>query len=216
MDLGLALTGAGMAGLIRRDYEAAREVLAEAERLVARKDDAHLLPRVLLLRGRLQIRDGEVEEGLALLRRGIDAWRSGGTRTMVDRQLKQLVEACPEAGQVELGLEAVREAMELLEESEAQVFRADFHRLESELLLMRGEGGEVDEAEARFLKAIEVARRQEAKLWELRAASSLARLWGRQGRQREARGLLTPVYNWFTEGFDTPDLVDARRLLAEL
>ena len=157
-------------------------------------------------------------------------------------QLQLLAGGCLEAGKVEFGLGAVRETMALMEESDVRIDEAEIHRLEGELILSRqpsaiscqqpagGRGGaghekagggqvradQEREAEACFLKAIEVARRQQAKSWELRAATSLARLWWTQGKALEARGLLAPVYGWFTEGFDTPDLVDARRLLAEL
>jgi predicted ATPase len=90
---------------------------------------------------------------------------------------------------------------------------AELHRLRGELLQQQGEDSE---AETNFLTAIEVARQQQAKSWELRAALSLSRLWSRQGRQAEAKNVLAPVYNWFTEGFETADLVEARQLLEEL
>jgi predicted ATPase len=92
---------------------------------------------------------------------------------------------------------------------------ADLHRLKGELLLTRTPA-DLARAEASFLDALEVARRQSAKLWELRAARSLARLWQGQGRKQEARDLLAPVYDWFTEGFDTRDLKEAKVLLEEL
>jgi predicted ATPase len=97
-----------------------------------------------------------------------------------------------------------------------QHFRdAERHRLKAVILLDQDEG-QADEAEALLREAIEIAQRQEAKSWELRAATSLARLWQRQGKRAEARDLLQPVYDWFTEGFDTQDLKDAKALLEEL
>jgi len=97
-----------------------------------------------------------------------------------------------------------------------RVYEAKLHRLKGELLLMQGGTDAAAPAEACLHRALAVARRQGAKSHELRAGTSLARLWREQGRQREARRLLAPIYDWFTEGFDTPDLQEARRLLAEL
>jgi predicted ATPase len=90
----------------------------------------------------------------------------------------------------------------------------EVHRLKGELLLVRG--GAEPEAEKCFQRAIEVARRQQAKSWELRATMSLCRLWQKQGKQEQARQALTEIYSWFTEGFDTPDLREATALLEEL
>jgi predicted ATPase len=94
-------------------------------------------------------------------------------------------------------------------------YDAELHRLRAEILLDM-DGNAVEEAEALFGHALEIARRQEAKTFELRAATSLARLWQRQGKRDAARALLAPIYAWFTEGFDTKDLKDAKALLAEL
>ena len=95
------------------------------------------------------------------------------------------------------------------------MWEPELHRLKGVLLLSQSAKNEI-EAEARFRKAIEVAREQSAKSFELRAATNLARLWQGQGKIKEARGLLAPVYEWFTEGFETPDLKEANALLVEL
>jgi predicted ATPase len=128
-----------------------------------------------------------------------------------------LAEAYRKDGQVEEGLTTVVEALAFVERTEERFYEAELHRLKGELTLkkskVKGRKSEVVEAEAYFLKAIEVARKQEAKSWELRAAMSLARLWQKQGKRLEAQELLAPVYNWFTEGFDTKDLQDAQALL---
>jgi predicted ATPase len=116
-------------------------------------------------------------------------------------------------GQTEEGLVNLAEALALVEETDERHWEAEIHRLKGELLLMQGDDAE---AEASFHRAIEGARRQSAKSWELRAATSLARLWGRQGRTDEARQALAEIYGWFTEGFDTPDLKEAEVLLAQL
>jgi len=131
-----------------------------------------------------------------------------------------LAEAYRKDGQVEEGLTTVVEALAFVERTEERFYEAELHRLKGELTLkkskVKGRKSEVVEAEAYFLKAIEVARKQEAKSWELRAAMSLARLWQKQGKRLEAQELLAPVYNWFTEGFDTKDLQDAQALLKNL
>jgi predicted ATPase len=103
----------------------------------------------------------------------------------------------------------------LTEKSGVRWFEAELHRKRSELLRTGHPGAEA-EAEAGFRRAIAIARRQDAKLWELRAANSLARLWRDQGKRDEACSLLTPVYGWFTEGFDTPDLKESKARLDEL
>ena len=105
--------------------------------------------------------------------------------------------------------------MAFAEESGERWWEADLHRLEGELLLIRASDNQA-EAEACFRRALEVAQAQSAKAFELRASTSLARLWAEQGRRAEAHDLLAPIYGWFTEGFDTADLKDAKALLEEL
>ena len=125
-----------------------------------------------------------------------------------------------QAGQAEEGLSVLAEAREIVTQRGERWSEAEIHRLTGELTLQAHAQHltrtQVEEAEAWFHTAIEIARRQEAKSWELRAATSLARLWQKQGKQIEARELLAPVYEWFTEGFDTADLTEAKTLLAEL
>ena len=108
----------------------------------------------------------------------------------------------------------------MVEEMDERYFEAELYRLRGELLLMQGDDVEAEaslhQAESCFQHAIEVARHQQAKSWELRATTSLARLWQKQGRVDEARQMLAEIYGWFTEGFDTPDLKEARTLLDEL
>ena len=110
----------------------------------------------------------------------------------------------------------VDKALALIEQKDTHYHEAEHHRIKGELLLLRGEAKAEVEAEACYHKAIELARQQQAKSWELRAVMSLCRLWQRQGKREEARQLLAEIYGWFTEGFDTPDLKDARELLEEL
>ena len=107
------------------------------------------------------------------------------------------------------------EALEYAAQTGIVYYEAELHRLDGELRL-RLDTADEQRAEASFRRALEIARQQQAKSWELRGATSLARLWGEQGRRAEARDLLAPVYGWFTEGFDTADLREAAALLSEL
>jgi predicted ATPase len=125
-----------------------------------------------------------------------------------------LAEAYGKSGQAAEGLTILEEALALVEKTGQGVYEAELHRLQGEVLLIHAvEGGG---AEACFQQALTVARRQEAKSLELRAAMSLSQLWQQQGKRDEARELLAPVYGWFTEGFDTADLQEAKALLEEL
>ena len=129
-------------------------------------------------------------------------------------------EAYRSGGQADEGLTVLAEALEVVDTTGERFYEAELHRLKGELTLQSQAVSQqsivVEEAEASFHKALDIARAQEAKSWELRAATSLARLWQQQGKTQEARDLLAPVYNWFTEGFDTADLKDAKALIAEL
>jgi predicted ATPase len=121
-----------------------------------------------------------------------------------------LAQAHASAGHVETGLKVLAEALAFVERSAERYYESELHRLEGELLLTQGEEAA---AEASFHRAIEIARGQHAKTWELRATVSLCRLWQKQGKRQEARQRLAEIYAWFSEGFDTPDLKEARALL---
>jgi predicted ATPase len=118
-------------------------------------------------------------------------------------------------GQAEAGLTLLREALGLMAQTEERWDEAELYRLKGELLLQQSVENHV-EAEACFHQALSIAQSQSAKSWELRAATSLATLWHRQGKCQDAYDLLAPVYAWFTEGFDTADLQDAKALLEAL
>jgi predicted ATPase len=165
-----------------------------------------------LLCGWVLVRAGQPGEGFRRLCAGIDTARAMGARILTLCSLPVLAEACLAAGRVEEGLSAVREALAETEETELRFYEGELDRLEGELVLASAAPDE-SAAEASFRKAIALARRRDAKPWELRAATSLARLLTRRGRREEARGLLAPVYSWFTEGFDTADLKEAKALL---
>jgi predicted ATPase len=158
---------------------------------------------------------GQGEEGMAQVLQGIAAWRATGAVQLVPYFSTLLAEVSAHLGHIEDGLQALAEAHTLVEQHEERWWEAEIHRLRGVLLLQQT-GTPQAEAETWLQRALDVARRQEAKSLELRAAMSLSRLWQQQGRQAEARELLAPVYGWFTEGFDTADLQEARALLDTL
>ena len=129
--------------------------------------------------------------------------------------LALLAEACGHTGQAGEGLSLLAESLDWVEKTDERTWEAEIHRVKGELLLVQSSQNQA-EAEACFNRAIDVARRQSAKSPELRAAVSLTRLWQRQGKVSEARDLLAPVYNWFSEGFGMTDLKEAKALLDEL
>jgi predicted ATPase len=158
---------------------------------------------------------GQGEAGLAQLRQGLAAVVATGQELLRPLCLVLLAEAAEHAGQVEEGLHLLAEALTVLEASGQGDLLAEAYRLQGSLLLRQSVTATV-QAEACFQQALTIARRQKARSWELRAATSLARLWQQQGKRAEARELLAPIYSWFTEGFDTADLRDARTLLSTL
>ena len=164
-------------------------------------------------RGWVKVKNGDVAEGMSLLHSGSSAYRASGAVTMMPGFLALLAGACETAGRVEEGLTLLDEGLQLVERTGERQFAAELNRYKGQLLLRQGKD---EAAEELYRKALSIAEEQEAKLWELRAAVSLARLWRDRRYRAEARDLLVPVYGWFTEGFDTPDLKDAKALLDEL
>jgi class 3 adenylate cyclase/predicted ATPase len=163
--------------------------------------------------GWVKVKHGDLEEGTSLIRRGLSAERGTGTELWLPHRTSLLARACEIAGQVEEAATVQEQALQIVQRTGERWFEAELYRHKGELLLRQGHS---EAAEELYGKALSVAVEQEAKLWELRAAGSLAQLWRDQGRRTEARDLLTPVYNWFTEGFDTQDLKDAKMLLDEI
>jgi predicted ATPase len=158
---------------------------------------------------------GNHEEGIAVMRQGLAMYRTTGVEIGQPYLMCLLAEACIEADRLDEGLAALTEASTAVERIGNYNYEPEIHRLRGDLALKRHEGN-VGEAEACFRRAIGVARQQHARILELRAANRLARLLASRGRLDEARTMLGEIYNWFTEGFDTPDLKDARALLEEL
>jgi predicted ATPase len=150
---------------------------------------------------------------MAQIRQNITAWRAtGATAVIVPYFYTMLAEVADRLGHTEDGLQALAEAHTLVEQHEERWLVAEVYRLRG-VLLLRQTGPAPAAAEAWLQRALDVARRQEAKSLELRAAISLARLWQQQGKRTAARQLLGEIYGWFTEGFDTADLQEARALL---
>jgi predicted ATPase len=169
----------------------------------------------LLPRGWALAQQGEVEEGIAQIREGFAGFRATGAELTWPWWLATLAEACGKAGQLDEGLRAVEEALAAVQRNEEGHYEAEVYRLKGALLLQEAPTYQ-EAAEAQFQQALAVARRRQAKSWELRAATSLSRLWQQQGKRQAAHDLLAPIYGWFTEGFDTADLQEARALLAAL
>jgi predicted ATPase len=168
------------------------------------------------MRGWALAEQGQVAEGMAQIRQCLDTSRATGAELGRSHYLALLAEAHGKVGQAEEGLSALSEALTWVDQSGERFYEAELYRLKGELVLQSGVWSRESEAEKCFQKAIEIAQKQQAKSLELRAATSLARLWQSQRKRDEARELLEPVYSWFTEGFDTTDLIDAKTLLDEL
>ncbi len=215
-----ALTFAGWVHHHRRETQAVQE---RAEAVIALSTEQGFplwLASGTVMRGSALAAQGQAEEGMAQIRQGLAAYRATGAEIARSYFISLLAEALGQAGQAEEGLATVAEALTFVEQTEERNYEAELYRLKGELTLQSQAAGQKskveEEAEACFQKAIEVARQHQAKSWELRAATSLARLWQRQKKQVEAHELLSEIYNWFTEGFDTKDLQEAKALLEEL
>ena len=167
------------------------------------------------LRGWALAMQGHGEEGMAEVRRGVSAYRATGAALLVPYFCTLLADVSGHLGHPEEGLQALAEAHTLVEQQELRYWEAEVCRLRG-VLLLRQPGTPQAEAETWLQRALDVARRQEAKSLELRAAMSLSRLWQQQGKRAEAYELLAPIYGWFAEGFDTADLQEAKALLDEL
>jgi predicted ATPase len=166
-----------------------------------------------ILRGWALAVQGQGEEGIAQMRQGLATYRATGAEVWRPYFLALLAEGQGKVGQTEEGLEALAEALAVVDRTGERFYEAELYRLKGQLTL---QSKVVEEAEECFRKAIEIAQRQQAKSLELRAVMSLARLWQRQGKHHTARNTLSEIYGWFTEGFDTADLQEAKALLQEL
>src|SRR6266851_3408835 len=217
LDLALILSSSIHAR--RGQGEAALKCADEAVRLATERG-FQFLAYGICFRGAALIVCGQAEEGVKQLREGLASMRAFGAQLVQTRFCAALADGCVALGRVEDGFASVTEALAAVERTGERSSEAELYRLKGELTLRRGGTGPStnveDEAEKCFRQAIEIARRQEAKSWELRATTSLARLLNKQGKRDEARAMLAEIYGWFTEGFDTADLRDAKALVDEL
>jgi class 3 adenylate cyclase/predicted ATPase len=201
-------------------YQWRREVRIAQERIeeVIHLSEKHGFPFwqavAIPLRGWVQVMQGQVKKGIEIIHRGLDDSRERGVELFRAYHLTILADAYRVAGSVEDGLKTVDEALAATDETEVRYCESELHRIRGELLQTRG--APEPEVGSCFQRALEIARLQRARSMELRSTVSLCRLWGKQGRKDEARRRLSEAYDWFTEGFDTPDLREAKALLEEL
>ena len=199
---------------MRRDAAAAREVADAAVALTTELEIRFWRGWAMIPQGWALADEGQVEEGIARVQEGLEAQRATGALMNRPYGLTVLAELQGKVGRVDNALAGLDEALALIGETGETFWKPEVHRLKGDLLL--GRGGAPQEADACFARGIELARQQSSRLLELRAGVSLARLWRRQGRSAEAQALLAPIYDGFTEGYDTPDLSEAKALLDEM
>jgi predicted ATPase len=193
-------------------------VNAQLDELAALADEKGALPwkaAAILFQGSVSALTGKAPDTVRMITSGLMAWRSTGTTVLAPFWLAYLARAHAELGQFDEAWRCIGEAITAVETTKESWCEAEVHRTAGEVVLVSRKS-DAAKAEAYFESALAVAREQQAKSWELRAAMSLARLWRDQGKRDAARDLLAPVYGWFTEGFDTLDLKDAKALLDEL
>jgi predicted ATPase len=215
LSLAYALFFAAWLHQLRREVPLAQARSEAVISLAAEHGFVHWGALGTVLRGWICATQGQAEEGMAQIYQGLAAWQATGARGVRPLLLALLAEAYEQGEQAEEGLRALTKALAEVEHTGERRHEAELYRLKGALLLAQS----VDhtaEAEACFHRALDVARCQQAKSLELRAAMSLARLWQGQGKRTAAYELLAPVYNWFTEGFDTADLQEAKTLLDAL
>src|SRR5262249_53652606 len=198
----------------RRDAQRVYEWAQATLTLGRAQESQYLVAQSTVLLGWALAAQGQSTEGITQIHEGLAAWQAIGTPHVRAWMLALLAETYGHVGRVEEGLAALAEALTIVDTTSGRKEEAELYRLKGEILWHAGYRPE--EAGACFHRALTIARRQQAKSWELRAAVSLSRLWQQQGRRDDACELLALIYGWFTEGFDTTDLQEAKQLLAEL
>jgi len=219
LSLGHALESAAQLHLLRREGEASLGFADECLRLTTEHGFEQISARGVVRRGWALIELNRVQEGNAQLEGGIAAVRATGAQLLLPSFFAALGNGYGKAERAAEGLAAVAEGLAISEKTGERLLDADLYRLRGDLLLEHDAypGSKVEgEAQACFRQALEIAQRQQARWWELRATMSLALLLAKQGRRDEAHAMLAEIYNWFTEGCDTADLKDAKALLDEL
>jgi predicted ATPase len=206
-----------LVGHIHLSRREARASLETTERLITfcvEHGFIFWLPAASIRRGWAMVEQGRNEDGLTQIEQGL-ANRATGAELGRPFNLSLLAEACIKTGRFDDGLSALKQGLTIADENEDRNIEAELHRLKGELLLRR-DVSSTTEAHICFQRAVEIARKQSAKSWELRATMSLSRLLAKQDKRDEAHEMLCEIYGWFTEGFDTADLKDAKALLDEL
>jgi predicted ATPase len=215
LNLVFALSAAAILHQFRREGRCTQERAESAITLATEQGFPFWIAFGAILHGWTLAHQGQVKEGIEQIHQGLVAYRATGAEAMRPYFLALLAEAYGTTGEPEAGLTALTEALTQADKTGERWWEPELYRLKGALLLQQNSGNQA-EAEACFQQAIRIAHSQQAKSLELRAATSLARLWQQQGKRQEAHDLLAPVYGWFTEGFDTADLKDAKTLLEEL
>ena len=213
--LALAHFFAAWCAQLRRDLPATATHAAAALTLAQEHAFHYLAALSLVFQGWAIAMQGQAAEGIAQIRQGLVALQAVGAETNRPLYLALLAEAYGCIGQIPEGLQTLAEALVVVQQHHDHFYEAEVYRLQGEFLGSRA-GEDHAAAEASLRQALATSQRQTAKAFELRAAMSLARLWQQQGRRHEAYNLLAPIYDWFTEGFDTPNLQEAKALLEEL
>jgi predicted ATPase len=211
LTLASTLCWAAFVHILRREPSAAADYAERALRIAEEQRSAHWRAVALCANGWALAASGESGTGLAQIEQGLESYGLGGSLHLL---LPLQADALSAIGKPEAALASVAAGLKAVEKTGGAPLEAELHRLRGEALLAGA--GTLSEAETAIEKGIEVARRQNAKSWELRSALSLARLRRQQGRPQEAAALLAPIYAWFTEGFDTADLKEAKELLDKL
>jgi predicted ATPase len=196
------------------NYAVAIALLDELTTLVDEKGAALWKPLRMMGQGSLLVLAGKAADAVQTITSGLAAWRSAGA-TAVMRFLSYLAEGYVELGQFDDAWRCISEALTTIATTKERWFEAEINRVAGDVV-RRSPDRDAAKVEAYFESALAIARKQQAKSWELRAATSMARLWRDQGKRQQAHDLLAPVYGWFTEGFDTLDLKEAKALLDEL
>jgi predicted ATPase len=210
-----ALTFAAIFYQLRREPEAARDVAAACITIATEHDLVTYQVVSRFMRGWAAASTGLRGEGLAEMHQARAAMKAAGQKVWGPIFAGMIAEVYGEAGRLEDGLSAVSEGLAFVDETGERYYEAELHRLRGELLLLQHGATAADQADACFHRAFEIARKQEARAWELRAAMSLVRLWQGREKHANARRMLGEIYAGFSEGFDTPDLKDAQTLLEQ-
>ena len=211
----VALACTGFTHRLARHYATASFLFDELLALAEEKGAAYWKAAGTVMQGDLSALTGRASFAVQTITSGLAAMRLTGAMVYIPTYLSSLARAYADVGRFDAAARTIDQAMTAVETTKERMVEAEIIRVAGEIAL-RSQQADAEKAEGYFERALTVARQQQAKSWELRASMSLARLWRDQGKPQQARELLAPVYGWFTEGFDTLDLKEAKALLDEL